>query len=205
MIKNIILDRGHGSLTKDGKYTTAPSKMFKFPDGKIAYEGLLNSQITKKVGDYLKTHSEFNTIYTVAPEDPTDLPLILRVSLANKYKGKETIFISIHCNAGGGTGFEIFTTKDTTESDKLAEHIAKEVEVVYKENKLKLRYDLSDGDKDKEEDFYVLRKTNCPAVLLECGFFDNKEDFKLLSNEDFQFDLAHKIYLGILNYTDEKS
>jgi N-acetylmuramoyl-L-alanine amidase len=42
----------------------------------------------------------------------------------------------------------------------------------------------SDGDLDKESDFYVLRKTIAPAVLVEHGFFDNLEDATLLINKD---------------------
>ncbi len=40
----------------------------------------------------------------------------------------------------------------------------------------------------KEEDFYVLRKTDCPAVLVENLFFDDPtEAMFLLSNEGQQF------------------
>ena len=37
----------------------------------------------------------------------------------------------------------------------------------------------------KEEDFYLLRKTKCPAILAELGFMDNKEDYKRLNNEKY--------------------
>jgi N-acetylmuramoyl-L-alanine amidase len=30
-----------------------------------------------------------------------------------------------------------------------------------------LRKDTSDGDKDKEADFYIIKGANCPAVLTE--------------------------------------
>lgn len=202
MIKNIILDPGHGGLTASGVYTTAPGKMFKFKDGTIAYEGVLNRQIASMVSKFLKGNGAFNVVSTVACEDPTDVSLTDRVKVANKFKSSETIYISIHCNAGGGTGFEIFTTKGSTRSDLLAEYIATNVESYYKQLGLKTRYDLSDGDKDKEEDFYVIRKTNCPAVLLECGFFDNEKDFALLSNKAFQEQLGYKIYLGILEFVN---
>lgn len=206
MIKNIILDAGHGGLDTNGNYTTAPSKMFKFSDGEIAYEGVLNRKITQQVANLLGAHWDLNTIFTVRPDDSRDLSLAYRVQVANKQTPATTLFISIHCNAGGGTGFEIYTTKGTTKSDKLAEDIANEVESVYEEFNLRLRYDFSDGDKDKESDFYVLRKTKCPAVLLECGFFDNRKDYDLLKTEAFQNKLAHRIYLGILKYIwDEES
>ncbi|MCA9750210.1 MAG: N-acetylmuramoyl-L-alanine amidase [Romboutsia sp.] len=203
MVKNIVLDFGHGGIDNNGHYTTAPAKMFKFPSGEIAYEGVINRQIGGILYHLLQSnHPELNIEYTVKPDDPRDVSLGYRVRVANKYPASNTIFVSIHSNAGGGKGrgFEIFTTRGITKSDKLAEDIANEVEKLYKNVGLKLRYDFSDGDKDKEADFYVIRKTNCPATLLECLFFDNVEDYSFLKNPKFQQELAFAIYNGIINY-----
>ena len=104
--------------------------------------------------------------------------------MANKYKADETLYISIHNNAaprpGTASGFEIFTSPGKTRADDLAELIYKKVEVLYKGLGLKMRYDLSDGDHDKEEKFYVLTNTRMPAVLIECLFFDDYSDYKFL-------------------------
>lgn len=208
MIKNIILDFGHGGIDSDGKYTTSPYKMHKFDNGEIAYEGLLNRQIGGHVYTCLRSHSDLNVICTVKEDDPRDLSLSYRVRVANSFAPKETIFISIHCNAStnhNASGFELFTTKGTTKSDELAENIADSVEHLYQDLSINLRYDFSDGDKDKESDFHVLRKTKCPAVLLECGFFDNMKDFKHLKDPLFQANLGSFIYTGILKYINENS
>ncbi len=203
MIKNIVLDFGHGGLDEDGNYTTAPNKMFKFPNGEVAYEGALNRAIGGHVYTCLRSHSEFNVVCTVKEDDPRDLSLGWRVRVANRYDPNETIFISIHCNASpnhNASGFEIFTTKGVTKSDRLAENIASAVGHVYENVGLRLRYDFSDGDKDKEADFYVLRKTKCPAVLCEMLFFDNWDDYKYLKDPLFQANLGTFVYTGILNY-----
>lgn len=207
MIKNVILDFGHGGIDSSGRYTTAPNKMFIHANGEAAYEGVLNRQIGGHIYTCLKGHPELNIITTVAETDPRDLSLGYRVSVANKYPHDETIFVSIHCNASSnhmGRGFEIYTTRGTTESDYLAEKIATAVEPVYEKVGMKLRYDFSDGDKDKEVDFYVLRKTKCPAVLLECGFFDNRIDFDNLKDPLFQANLGSFIYTGIIDYINNK-
>ncbi|AGO47948.1 N-acetylmuramoyl-L-alanine amidase [Cellulophaga phage phi40:1] len=206
MIKNVVLDPGHGGIDRNGKYTTAPAKMYKFPNGEVAYEGVLNRAIAKEVARCLEGESGINVIFTVSPEDPKDVSLSERVRITNKYNSKETVFISIHCNASAshkGEGFEIYTTKGTTKSDRLAELIADSAEVSIKDVSMKLRYDLSDKDKDKESNFKVIRETNCPAVLIECGFFDNEKDFKNLKDPKFQSDLGSRIYTGILNYINE--
>lgn len=203
MIKNVVLDFGHGGIDDSGTYTTAPNKMHTFDDGTIAYEGVLNRQIGYQIYRCLIDHDDINTICTVMHDDPTDLPLANRVAIANQYDPKQTIFASIHCNASpkhNASGFEIFTTVGDTRSDALASHIGVMLSPFIDMHNLKLRVDRSDGDLDKESNFYVLRNTRCPAVLIECGFFDNKHDYSLLSDPTFQGEMGSWIYTGILNY-----
>lgn len=204
MYKNIVLDYGHGGLDKEGNYTTAPGKMFRHRDGRVAYEGVINRQVGGLVRAYLRSHQlEYNIITTVDEDDSRDISLSQRVRVANRYNPAETIYISIHSNASEshqGRGFEIYTTKGTTRSDLLATRIGDQVKKLYDQVGLKLRFDHSDGDLDKEVDFYVLRKTRCPAVLLECLFFDNESDYQYLSDPAFQKELSWHIYQGILDF-----
>ena len=206
-IKNIVLDFGHGGLDENGVYTTK-GKQHRFNSNEIAYEGVLNRQIGGILQAYLRSLGQnYNIVTTVGADDPRDLTLGYRVRVANQFNANETIFVSIHSNAfnGKAKGFEIFTTKGITRSDVLAESIADEIEPLYSQLNLRLRYDQKDGDKDKERDFYVLRKTKCPAVLLECLFFDNYEEFKLLRDVNFQKELAWCIYQGILKFINTNS
>jgi len=41
----------------------------------------------------------------------------------------------------------------------------------------------ADGDIDKESDFYILKKTNCPAVLTENLFMDTENDCRFIMSE----------------------
>lgn len=43
-----------------------------------------------------------------------------------------------------------------------------------------LRIDLTDGDRDKEENFFILKNTACAAVLTENLFQDNRSDVEFL-------------------------
>jgi len=202
MIKNVVLDFGHGGLDRNGNYTTN-GKFHRFNANEVAYEGVINRQIGGILHGYLRSlEPRVNIVTTVGADDPRDLSLGYRVRVANQFNPSDTIFLSIHSNAFNGQagGFEIFTTKGVTRSDRLAELIATEIEPFYQDLSLRLRYDLSDADKDKEVDFYVLRKTRCPAVLLECLFFDNYEEYKLLINPEFQKELAWRIFQGILKF-----
>jgi ADP-ribose pyrophosphatase YjhB (NUDIX family) len=62
------------------------------------------------------------------------------------------------------------------------------------------RMDTSDGDKDMEADFYVLKNTNCPAVLVECMFQDNKSDVEYLLSDAGKHSIMRSIIEGIISY-----
>ena len=59
---------------------------------------------------------------------------------------------------------------------RLPKHFAQKGE----KNEIKFRSDIEDGDHDRERNFFVLKKTAMPAVLIEHLFFDNYEDARLL-------------------------
>lgn len=131
------------------------------------------------------------------------------VSVANnwckKLGAKNVLFISIHCNAAGNgrewmnaRGWSIWTTVGQTESDKLASCIFHGAEKNFVNQKL--RKDIQDGDVDYESNFYVLRKTACPAVLIEHFFMDNHEDCEFLKTETSKVLSARAILDGLNEY-----
>lgn len=71
--------------------------------------------------------------------------------------------------------------KGKTKSDELATMLYEEAEQNFAGQKI--RRDNSDGDPDWEENFYILVKTKCPAVLTENFFQDNKEDVDYLYSD----------------------
>lgn len=173
----IILDNGHGGMDR-GKYVTAPAKMYKYPDGFVIYEGFFNREIVKKVAYKLKSLGV--PVHILVP-GPEDTPLRERVQKANElaklWKGK-AIYISVHGNAGGGTGFEVYTSKGQTKSDIIAGFYMDAMAEEFPDKAA--RTDLTDGDKDKEANFYVLKNTSCPAILTESFFMDRREDAELM-------------------------
>lgn len=186
-----ILDNGHGGII-NGVYQTKGKRSPKWSKG-VLYEGAFNRWIINGVMkelDYLG-----KPYFNISPEI-NDVPLRERVSRANKLSRKEkTYFLSVHANAGRGTGWEIFTSPGETRSDAIA---TKFIENFEKVMPLKPRFDLSDGDKDKEAKFTVLTDTVCPAILIECGFMDNKKDYELLWDRNFQQLIIGRIVATIL-------
>lgn len=197
----VILDAGHGGINPNtGKYVTA-GKRAKLPDGTMIYEGVENRKIVDKIAKELEKRG-INYKFTVNPNDYRDISLGSRVKYANKFDPSKTLFVSVHNNASGGqgNGFEIFTSIGETKSDIAATLIGRSIKSLYDRLKLRLRFDYSDGDLDKESNFYVLRNTRCPAVLIEYLFFDNERDAKFLQNEKFQLDLAVRTAEAIEDY-----
>ena len=80
------------------------------------------------------------------------------------------------------TGWSCYTCKEQTESDLLADCLYKAAEQILKNQVIRTDY-ARDGGPDWEENFYILRKTPCVAVLSENYFMDNKSDLEYLQNQ----------------------
>jgi N-acetylmuramoyl-L-alanine amidase len=184
--KIFLLDSGHGGMI-DGVYQTAPRKMFTFPnhEDEIAYEGVINRQMKHKLISLCKV--EDVKYVDICPTE-LDLDLDVRVDWVNnicrQYGAGNCVLISLHSNAGGGTGFEIWTSRGFTRSDMHATVLG---EILLKNfPDIKFRKDQTDGDLDKESDFYILINSKCPAILPECLFFDDWNDYQMLVDSNFQ-------------------
>lgn len=184
MEKVWLIDSGHGGLI-DGVYQTAPAKMYDHGGDNIFYEGASNRDFAEALMDELYKRG---IKYINITGTELDLPLKVRVSIINTlYKEyPNAVLLSIHSNAGKGRGLEVWTSKGNTRSDVYGELLSKELKFSFPD--IKFRPDLSDGDLDKEAAFYILKYSNCPAVLPECLFYDNWEDYRLLVSPTFRKD-----------------
>lgn len=153
-------------------------------------------------------------MYDIVPEETEDIGLSVRALrandqiLQNNKKGMKSLFVSVHVNAASNegwsnaTGWSVWTTKGQTKSDDFANCLYEAALDILTPLKQQVRADMSDGDPDYEENFTVIYKTNCPAVLTENFFQDNKKDVEwLLSKEGFAAIVDIHIQ-GILRYID---
>ena len=178
----VLLDNGHSRQTK-GKRSPL------FDDGKTQFfEYEFNRDIVRRIHNKLNEAGIASVI--LVPEEDYDVPLTERANRANKYGSKGNLFISIHANAAGNggwmsaRGWSIYTTKGVTKSDKIATVFWNEANDVFPKMGMTLRKQMADGDPDYEENFTVIYKTKCPAILTENFFMDNKEDVKFLMSEE---------------------
>ena len=122
--------------------------------------------------------------HIVLVPEMTDISLTERCRRANKIwkdTKKRCFLMSIHANAGKGTGFEVWTSVGKTKSDDIATIIWNEMKSEFPNKKM--RVDTADGDVDKEKNFTILYSTNCPATLSENFFMDTYEDCKLIMSD----------------------
>ena len=191
----ILIDAGHGIDT--------PGK--RSPDGAFR-EYLWNREIADLVCEDLGIDG-YNVSLVVT--ETNDIPLITRVNrvnaICNKYGKDDVILVSIHSNAAGNgkdwmnaKGWSCYTTKGDTKSDILAELLYDSFERSFPDRKI--RKDMQDGDRDWEENFYIIHKSKCPAVLIENFFYDNKEECHWLMQEAVKVRIAMAIEQGIKDY-----
>ncbi len=194
------INAGHGGiLPSTGKYATAPSKMFRHEGKKIHtsegwfYEGVFNRTIANKLCKRLKEEKLF---YKKFYHQEKDLSLGSLVYGINSFhqNTKKVCLLSLHSNASAkhnARGFSVWTSRGNTSSDASATKIWQLTKGIilpkYANQGFKmLTQDYKDKDPDYEKDFYIVKRTYCEAVLLECLFFDNWKDASILIQEDFQ-------------------
>lgn len=171
--------------------------------GKRSFDGFLREyEFNRAVALWLKYHLErhgVKTIYSCDVNTTKDISLSERCRTANN--AKADLFISIHANAYGTTwnsvnGWEIFHHKNSTNGKRLAEAI-RNANLPY--NGVLTFIGIRDRG-IKTDAFTVLTKTSMPSVLIEHGFYTNKDECELLKSDYFRKKCAIADAKGILNY-----
>lgn len=204
----VIIDRAHGINVAGKRSPDAAKNLKDSPYYFIEYEW--SSEMCKVLAAKLKTLG-IRTEFTVSPDDPLEPGLSERANIANNIiKGNPDthwVFISLHADYYGDplvwnnvTGYSIYTTKGTTNSDKLAECILKHARVdlphfgkavrTYKNGHI-------------EQNFTVIFKSICPAVLAENMFYSNKKDIEFLKSEEGKKCIADFHSYGIVDYFNQ--
>jgi len=181
----IFIDDGHGIETP----------------GKRSPGGTRENEFNRPTAVKVRTLAEklgFNVVM-VAPE-LEDVPLQKRVNRANTAfkslrSNHKAIYVSIHFNAAGegwsgAEGIETFHYTGSAEGRKLAAAVQQEL--------IKGTPQRNRGI--KESNFYVLKETIPPAILVEGGFMTNKKEASLMLDPEFQNETAKEILDGICKY-----
>jgi N-acetylmuramoyl-L-alanine amidase len=111
--------------------------------------------------------------------------LYQRVKKAND--NNVDIFVSIHFNAGGGRGSEVFAA--SPQGREIAQKVLEQIVTLGFVNR---------GVKDGSW-LYVIRNSSAPSILIECAFVDSREDMAKYKPED----MARAIVKGLTGETTD--
>ena len=180
MVK-IYIDPGHG-----GNDPGASANGLKEKD--------LTLSISKRIKKYLDANYSGHTTKLSRSTDKT-LTLPQRTNDANLWGAD--YFLSVHINAGGGTGFETYTY-----DGKLYERTLKIQSIVHQAVMNQIKGVTDRGAKRKN--LHVVREANASACLTENLFIDTKSDADKLKDGKFLDNLAKGHAIGLAKAFDLK-
>lgn len=149
----------------------------------------LNLSIALACRDELVRHGVSVKMSRTKDEDD---PLSEEIKECNAYS--PDLAVSVHNNAGGGDGAEVFYHYGGGKSKTLAEAILAEIVKVGQNSRgAKVRKNSSG------KDYYgFIRETSAPSVIVECAFVDNASDIKILATESQRKEMGVAIAKGVL-------
>lgn len=188
--RRIVIDAGHGG-----------------PDpGAIGRSGLeeadVNLAISLKLRDKLQAmganvRMTRDTDSSVAPPGSGKrAELQARVDVANRWPAQ--LFVSVHSNSSVRPevhGTEVYIARQSSEASRqMANHIHQEMV-----DQLGLR-----DNGVRRQDFYVVKNTTMPAVLVETAYISNATEEALLGDPNFQERAAEAIADGLVAFDEQR-
>ena len=188
----VVLDAGHGGDDP----------------GKIGINGALEKDLNLEIAKLVKKYLEADDIRVVMTRE-SDAGLYdatasnkkvqdMKRRIALIEEADPVVTLSIHQNSYPEEyvhGAQVFYYSGSKEGQKLAEKIqARLIAGVDPENNRQIK---------ANDSYYLLKKTQTPIVIVECGFLSNREEAEKLSTAEYQQKLAWQIHLGILQYLSD--
>ena len=187
-VKTILIDAGHNYKGRD---TGAENTELE----------LREEEITWQIADKLRKRLErmgYNVVMTrdkitdsIANTSVVD-SLQARVDLGHQVLAD--LFISIHCNAGGGSGTEVYCFTENGYAGRLAKIVQKNIVA---------NTELYNRGV-KTANFFVIQNTLMPTILIETGFIDHPKDAQILSSASGQNAIAKAVADAVDEYDNMK-
>src|SRR6201997_4403868 len=167
----VVIDAGHGGHDRGG-----------IPGQRIA-EKVMTLDVAQRLRNVLEA-SGYHVVMT--RDSDVFVPLGTRVAIANSYRN--AIFVCVHFNAtnrSGASGIETyFYSRDSLPLASAIHHFV-------------VGGAPSSSRGVRRRGYYVLRKTNIPAVLVECGFLTNPTEAAYAQTVSYRQRLAEEIAAGV--------
>ncbi len=185
----LVLDAGHGA----------------FDPGKVGVNGAkekdINLSIAQKLRGYLEaagftvhmTRESDDALYKEGDSNKKSADMKSRIRTMEE---KQPEFaVSIHQNSftqESSFGAQVFYFGNSAEGKLLAQYLQTTIKTVIA--------DENHREPKANESYYLLKKSPCPMVIVECGFLSNAREAELLVTEEYQDKMAWAICLGIVEY-----
>lgn len=181
----VVLDAGHGSSDS----------------GKVGINGVLEKDINLSISKETKKHLEKKGIRVVMTRDKDESlaegengnrkvqDMKARVKRINDTK--PNLAVSIHQNSYHEEsihGAQVFYYKHSESGEKDARILQEALLAVDPDNTRQVKANTT---------YYLLKRTEVPILIVECGFLSNQEEAEKLASEDYQKEIAKAIANGI--------
>lgn len=185
----VVIDAGHGGIDP----------------GKVGCNGVqekeINLSIAKKLEQLLKqndiavvmTRCEDKDLASEKAENRKNEDLRERVRKMEEVQ--PVLAVSIHQNSYPEeevSGAQVFYYAESEQGKRLGK-ILQEC----------LKKELNDGNHraaKASKEYYLLKRSSVPTVIVECGFLSNEKEAALLAQEEYQEKIAFSLLLGIMEY-----
>lgn len=189
----VVIDPGHGGVDPGviGVNSGKKESDLNLYLSKSLYQCFYADGVTA-----VMTRTADNGLYGSLTQGFKNRDLKRRVEIAKEVNAD--IFISVHMNKYSDKkrrGAQVFYRAGSSDGKALAKSIQDQLN------------GLSESTRECSPlagDYYVLNNSDCPAVIVECGFLSNAEDEKLLLSEEYRQKVAHSIFYGVVNYLNDK-
>lgn len=184
----VVIDAGHGGV--DNGVTGSVTGVT---------ESSLNLLMAKQLREVFSaagfkvvmTRKDANGLYGAAQRSLKRADMLARKKII--CSSSPSIVISVHMNKFSSSerrGAQVFFSGDEA-SKKLAAAV---------QSRLNAMPEATRSFSALYGDYYVLKVSPCPAVLVECGFLSSPEDEALLINEKYRARLAYEIFVGTVEF-----
>ncbi len=182
----IVIDPGHGYNSSGGN-----------PDGRTETEIVTSLEVGLKLRDQLNSQCSNFTVRMTRTTRNGWVSLAQRRDMSNSWGADR--FLSIHCNAGGGTGTETFWCNRTTPNQTTSSTFSKEVQ-----DRMAAGGSWTSRRSVEDETYLkfhlgVLNGNNAVGVLSEIGFVDRPTDAAKLLDDAWRDKFAAAYVTALKN------
>ena len=169
----VVIDPGHGGQDRGG-----------VPGQRLA-EKIYTLDTANRLARILRS---MGIKVVMTRTDDTFISLSERTNIANRYQGRDALFVSIHYNSGQREGaYGIETYYYSRNAYRLAALVHPRV--------VKAMYSID--RRIRQRGYWVLRRNRLPAILVECGFLTNGAEGRRVMESNYREQTARAIAEGV--------